>query len=840
MAFDLGTAIAGASTGFAMGGPMGALAGGALGGFGGDILGSATKTGQTQFKAQLDPEVLKQQKALAEALGAQAAGAGPSLAQEQLKRATSQNIAQAAALAASQKGISPALAARQALQAGTMAQQESAGQAGLLKAQQQLASQQAYANLLAQQQSQALSKQSMEQAAEEANARAQAQQTAGLMGALGTLGSAYIGMQGKTPTPTSTTGPTPSQQISTLPQLTMPQMGSSAVQTPPPIALSEGGQVDGVSVDEGDSPLNDNVPAMLSPGEIVIPKSIVESDNPGEMARKFVEKTLKQKPNNSGFYANGGLTPDYIPPGYGGLGADAIPLATTFAQGYQEPTKEQKLADRIDFYKKQTGSNIIDPITERQIMAQLNKEEQETTAARAEMNAPQIAKAKMQYEQEAQRAAYLGKPAPALPEILGGKKAEVPQQTTPQASIVETPPIITPQAAKQAQQAQLGAPITGKPDESAAILNRMADIQKQKQDMMKEAMAKSEEADKALDAMQPQNFWADKSTGTKIAAGIALALGAYSSTISGGPNQAMQVIDSAINRDLQLQKEKYQRAKERGAFVRTAYADQVAMLGDQEAAELTLLNNYYKKIDMQLKMREANTTNDVQKLNIQKLRQDINQSAEANNYKRLERMTMLQATKGTPGELNPELLPDEARKRYVSDPEFGGLARNESAANKVSESLVSYRNAKEMLNTLKRIQATPGKSLNPQLKAEAEMAVKNLRGNLRGEIVGPGAVTPYEYGILNSMVTSPTDFFTIDAVTKSKFDALERKIDANMNNVAKAYMTTPPRLKPTEGNVVYVRVPGQQPVKIARSNLQAAQERAKAAGKTLEVSDVGF
>jgi hypothetical protein len=42
-------------------------------------------------------------------------------------------------------------------------------------------------------------------------------------------------------------------------------------------ALSDGGSVDGQAKVSGDSTKNDTVPAMLSPGEIVIPRSHVGS-----------------------------------------------------------------------------------------------------------------------------------------------------------------------------------------------------------------------------------------------------------------------------------------------------------------------------------------------------------------------------------------------------------------------------------------------------------------------------------------------------------------------------------------------------------------------------------
>jgi hypothetical protein len=75
-------------------------------------------------------------------LQAQAQGQGPSVAEQQLKAAQDQNMQQALALAASARGnVNPAMAQRVALQSQAQANQQSAQQAAVLKAQEQLQAQ---------------------------------------------------------------------------------------------------------------------------------------------------------------------------------------------------------------------------------------------------------------------------------------------------------------------------------------------------------------------------------------------------------------------------------------------------------------------------------------------------------------------------------------------------------------------------------------------------------------------------------------------------------------------------------------------------------------------------
>lgn len=62
--------------------------------------------------------------------------------------------------------------------------------------------------------------------------------------------------------------------------------------------MQSGGEVPGQAKVSGDSPKNDVVPAKLSPGEVVIPKSVMESDDPASRAAKFVSDLLAKQGSN--------------------------------------------------------------------------------------------------------------------------------------------------------------------------------------------------------------------------------------------------------------------------------------------------------------------------------------------------------------------------------------------------------------------------------------------------------------------------------------------------------------------------------------------------------------
>lgn len=253
-------------------------------------------------------------------LAQQAAGQGPNPAQMALQNATGQNVAQQAALMAGQRGASAnaGLMARQAAQQGANIQQQSVGQSALMQAQQQLAAQQGMGNLASgmlgaqqnainsyggmglQDQGQLLNANMQAQganAADLASRRGAAQQGFGQLIKAG--GSALaMGAGGGSPAPEKM-GPAYAQggevkDGGPISQDTAQQfadglnnsLGLSGQSDDPDapmskigkfLGLTKGGHVPGKPRVSGDSSSNDTVPAMLSPGEIVVPRSAAQS-----------------------------------------------------------------------------------------------------------------------------------------------------------------------------------------------------------------------------------------------------------------------------------------------------------------------------------------------------------------------------------------------------------------------------------------------------------------------------------------------------------------------------------------------------------------------------------
>lgn len=310
-----------------------------------DFINAINAQGGLQNQSQ----VFAQQQALANQLQQNALGQGPNPALAQLAQATGQNTANQAALMAGQRGAGAnvGLIARQAAMQGGNIQQQAAGQAATLQAQQQLAAQQ---QLSAQQQAmqqvaanqvgnygqnlnaysqgnqgvygtQLAALNNFNQAslnAQQSNNQMKSKLLGGVVNGISTLGGLSGGSGEGSPAGKymggmvdgyDQGGQVPQQPVhidkekakqvqdSFNKALGFNEGGMSGhhVRQYFGLPMKGGGQVPGHAQVAGDSPKNDTVPAVLSPQEIVIPREIVMHANAPELAAKFVADILAKK-----------------------------------------------------------------------------------------------------------------------------------------------------------------------------------------------------------------------------------------------------------------------------------------------------------------------------------------------------------------------------------------------------------------------------------------------------------------------------------------------------------------------------------------------------------------
>lgn len=271
--------------------------------------------------------IAQQQQQLANALRAQVEGKTPSLAEMQFQRALQQSQAAIQSQLASARGLSPAQAQRLAARQQAALGAAGAGQSAEIRLREQQAAQAALANLLAQSRQGALGGYSTaaELSARERRLRAEiasgirtrdeARRTAMISGLIGAapfvgqgLAKAYEAY--KTPTGVSSSAGATGDYSQTEPYGKdspewwdyQPQAPSSDSTPGEPVfggdprtELAHGAEVAGRAKYRGDTRSNDTVPAMLSPGEIVLPRSVAQSPDAPDKAKRFVEAIKSKK-----------------------------------------------------------------------------------------------------------------------------------------------------------------------------------------------------------------------------------------------------------------------------------------------------------------------------------------------------------------------------------------------------------------------------------------------------------------------------------------------------------------------------------------------------------------
>lgn len=241
-----------------------------------------------------------QQQDLINQLQGVANGTGPNPALAMLKQQTDANNAAASGQIAGAAGMSPALRERQIMETQRSNQQNAAAQGATLQAQQSLGALGQMGSVISDQRKQ--------------DTGFGSALVGGLIG--GAAGLADGGevprnhplMMLVAPAPHlahgglaypmdgSGFGPNPNAPIM-APSRMAPLAGGSNVMAGggfgpnpnhPLLMLVAGGPVPGRAKVQGDSSVNDTVPAKLSPGEIVLPRSVTEAEDAPEKARAFV------------------------------------------------------------------------------------------------------------------------------------------------------------------------------------------------------------------------------------------------------------------------------------------------------------------------------------------------------------------------------------------------------------------------------------------------------------------------------------------------------------------------------------------------------------------------
>lgn len=273
-------------------------------------------------------------------------------------------------------------------------------------------------------------------------------------------------------------------------------------------------------------------------------------------------------------------------------------------------------------------------------------------------------------------------------------------------------------------------------------------------------------------------WWSNKSTGDKVLAGIAVFLGG----LGGGQNNALKIIDSAIERDIQEQKTNLDIKGQRLQNQRGLLPEMRARLGDLTAAENATRAIYAQGMQNNLQAIAAKYNSPkiaaqaeiaIQDLELKK--QGYIQQA-IDNARTMEARSILGGGTDTPPMMEAALeqlskSDPTIRERFVYSPKLGiqGVARTAEGRKALVESSSDTATAMDMIDQLIGLGRKTGREFLPsEAKAVAGQLQDLIVGKMRLPITGPGAMTDSEREFLKGVVGNPTDIMQVNSQARLK------------------------------------------------------------------------
>jgi len=135
--------------------------------------------------------------------------------------------------------------------------------------------------------------------------------------------------------------------------------------------------------------------------------------------------------------------------------------------------------------------------------------------------------------------------------------------------------------------------------------DEMAREAQEQQDRLTEKLGQYEDAIRRVANRQiDPNRYFGQGAGGRMSAALAVALGAMGSALTGGPNQALQIINSAIERDIRAQETDLANARATANMQGMALSQMRSIIGDEQGARAAVraahLQAFLNQIDSQL------------------------------------------------------------------------------------------------------------------------------------------------------------------------------------------------------------------------------------------------
>lgn len=241
--------------------------------------------------------------------------------------------------------------------------------------------------------------------------------------------------------------------------------------------------------------------------------------------------------------------------------------------------------------------------------------------------------------------------------------------------------------------------------------NSLASI-KPADDLFEVFKAHQKAEDEAYQAFQnakvvPKGLFGNMSTPNKILASIGIALSGIGTGLAGGKNMALEVLNKAMEQDLDAQKNEQEKAG-------NLYQYQLKKTGRDFDAHLAVNNSHLNWAKVQIERAQAKTTNLQQQMQLDQMKNAINQQLVGNTLK-----MSISKTGGN----SPSIEHSALYSKYLVNPSTGATPAEVGEANKelgtVQTQLSKHNQADQILDNISKQQKLGNRIANPLQSSQA-------------------------------------------------------------------------------------------------------------------------
>ena len=278
--------------------------------------------------------------------------------------------------------------------------------------------------------------------------------------------------------------------------------------------------------------------------------------------------------------------------------------------------------------------------------------------------------------------------------------------------------------------------------------------------------------------LDPDHYWKDKSTGSKIAAGIGMILGGIGSGLTGGKNVAAEMVNNAIDRDMEAQKNDQTKGM-------NLWKMNYEKMGNEQQANLATKNQLLTGLKFKLEMAAANAKSPLAQQNAKLAISEIDQKQKMNNaLLGLHSGLNMEAGDGTEqgfvNNLNQAKMyaPDMAKDAEVKYIPSVGVARKPLTPEDIS-SFKEWNSLSQALNEAKNFAGNVGTTMPGTINNQKAADIQNRIQLSLNALSGLKRINEWEAKKYEKMAGNPGAFRSEAAI--QSFKDLQNSIDQKKN-----------------------------------------------------------